>query len=120
MQTRKLGEMETKLADLIWDAAPLSTRALTKRCADAFAWKRTTTYTMLRRLCEQGLFENRDGTVYPLVSRADFKGAQGERFVEETFDGSLPQFIAAFSRRRKLSAKEIDALRRLIDSYEEE
>jgi len=120
MEQFKLGEMEGKLAQLIWDYQPLSTRELTERCQQAFDWKRTTTYTMLKRLCDRALFANRDGKVVALMSREDFQAAQGEQFVEETFGGSLPLFMAAFTRRKKLSKQEAEELRRLIDAYEEE
>ena len=120
MEQYKLGEMETKLAQLIWAHQPLSTRELTERCQEAFGWKRTTTYTMLKRLCDRQLFENRDGQVIALMSQEDFLAAQGELFVEETFGGSLPLFMAAFTRRKKLSKQEVEELRRLINEYEEE
>lgn len=120
MEPYKLGDMEGKLAQLIWEHQPVSTRELTALCEEAFAWKRTTTYTMLRRLCDRGIFENRGGQVVALMSREEFQGAQGEQFVEETFGGSLPLFLTAFARRRKLSRQEIDQLKQLIDEYEEE
>lgn len=120
MEQYKLGEMETRLAQLIWEHQPLSTRALTERCQEEFDWKRTTTYTMLKRLCDRKLFENRDGVVVALMPQEDFQAAQGELFVEETFGGSLPLFMAAFTRHRKLSKTDVEELRRLIDEYEEE
>lgn len=115
----KLGEMEQKFADLIWESEPISTRTLTEVCAEAFAWKRTTTYTMLKRLCERGIFQNRSGTVSSLMSKNEFGAAQGEQFLNESFDGSLPKFLAAFTRRKKLSAKEINEIRQLIDEHQE-
>lgn len=115
----KLGEMEQKFADLIWESEPISTRTLTEVCAEAFAWKRTTTYTMLKRLCERGIFQNHSGTVSSLMSKNEFGAAQGEQFLNESFDGSLPKFLAAFTRRKKLSAKEINEIRQLIDEHQE-
>jgi predicted transcriptional regulator len=120
MEQYRLGEMEQKFADLIWEHAPISTRKLTKLCEEAFDWKRTTTYTMLKRLCLRNLFANEKGTVVVCMSKEDFQAAQGEQFLQETFEGSLPRFLAAFSRRQKLSPDEIDELRKLIDNYEED
>lgn len=120
MEQYKLGEMEQKFADLIWENAPIGSGDLTRLCEKAFAWKRTTTYTMLKRLCDRKIFENDNGTVTALMTKEEFRAAQGEQFINETFDGSLPRFLAAFSRRKKLSDKEILELKRMIDTYEEE
>lgn len=120
MEQFKLGEMEQKFADLIWEQAPIRSGELTRQCEDAFGWKRTTTYTMLKRLCDRHLFQNEKGTVSVLMTKEDFQAAQGEQFVNETFNGSLPQFIAAFSKRKKLSSHEIQELQKLIDAYEED
>lgn len=119
MDPYKPGEMETLFAQLIWKHEPVSSRTLTELCAGAFDWKRTTTYTMLRRLCDRGLFQNINGTVTSLMSEADFRAGQGEQFLNETFEGSLPQFFAAFTRRNKLSKKEIDEIQQLIDEHRE-
>jgi BlaI family penicillinase repressor len=119
MDPYKLGEMEQRFAELIWNHEPISSRTLTELCAEAFDWKRTTTYTMLRRLCDRGLFQNNNGTVSALMSKDDFQAGQGEKFLNETFDGSLPQFFAAFTRRKKLSKKEIVEIQRLIDEHKE-
>jgi predicted transcriptional regulator len=120
MEQYKLGEMEQKFADLLWEQAPISTGKLTKLCEEVFDWKRTTTYTMLKRLCLRNIFANENGTVVVRISKEDFQAAQGEQFIQETFDGSLPRFLAAFSRRQKLSLDEIDELRKLIDNFEED
>lgn len=120
MEQLKLGEMEQKFADIIWENAPIGSRELTQLCEKAFAWKRTTTYTMLKRLCDRGLFVNDNGVVSVLMAKEEFQAAQGEQFINETFDGSLPRFLAAFSKRKKLSDKEISELKKLIDTYEEE
>lgn len=120
MEQYRLGEMEQKFADLIWENAPVGSGELAKLCEKAFGWKRTTTYTMLKRLCERQIFVNEKGTVKSLMSREEFGAAQGEQFLNETFDGSLPGFLAAFSRRKKLGEKEIAALQKLIDDYREE
>lgn len=120
MEQYKLGEMEQKFADLIWENAPIGSGDLAKQCEKAFAWKRTTTYTMLKRLCDRNIFINKSGTVTALMTREEFLAAQGEQFINETFGGSLPRFLAAFSRRKKLGDKEILELKRLIDTYEED
>lgn len=120
MEPYKLGEMEQKFADLIWESAPIGSGALTKLCEKAFGWKRTTTYTMLKRLCQRRIFANEGGMVVCLMSREEFRAAQGEQFINEAFDGSLPCFLAAFSKRRRLSGKEIEELKKLIDEYGEE
>ncbi|MGI6684109.1 MAG: BlaI/MecI/CopY family transcriptional regulator [Bacillota bacterium] len=117
MKNYKLGEMERKFADLIWEHEPVTSRELTELCAQEFNWKRTTTYTMLRRLCDREIFKNNDGTVISLMSRDEFLALQGEQFLEETFEGSLPRFIAAFTRRKKLSDREVKEIQRLIDGY---
>ena len=119
MEKYKLGEMEQKFADLIWANEPVSSRTLTELCEKAFSWKRTTTYTMLKRLCEREIFQNECGTVTSLMSKSEFGAAQGEQFLTETFDGSLPRFLAAFTRRKKLSEKEIKEIQKLIDDHRE-
>ena len=118
MEPYKLGEMEGRLAELIWAHAPVSTRTLIGLCAEAFGWKRTTTYTMLKRLCERGIFASQDGMVTALLAREDFQAAQGEQFLNETFGGSLPRFLAAFTRRRSLSGQEIQEIQKLIEDYD--
>ena len=120
MEPYKLGEMEQKFADLIWKHAPITTGELVKLCEQTFEWKRTTTYTMLKRLCLRNLFENVGGTVEIKTTREDFQAAQGEQFLMENFDGSLPRFLTAFSRRKKLSSREVAELRRLIEAYDED
>ena len=92
-------------------------KRLVKLCEAELNWKKPTTYTVLRKLCERGIFQNEGGIVTSLVSEQDYYALQSEKFVEETFDGSLPAFFAAFTKRKQLSAEEIDELRRLIDSY---
>ncbi len=115
MTEAKLGVIETRFADLIWSREPISSGELVKLCDRELNWKKSTTYTILRRLCERGIFCNNNGTVTSLVSKDEFFAAQSEKFVEETFDGSLPRFLAAFSMRKKLSDEEICELQKLID-----
>lgn len=119
MEPYKLGEMEQRFAEIIWANEPVSSRRLTELCAEAFGWKRTTTYTMLRRLCDRKLFKNQSSTVTALMTKQEFEDAQGEQFLNETFGGSLPQFFAAFTRRNKLTQTEIQELQQLIDRHKE-
>ncbi len=119
MNDIQLGAVEAKFADMIWAAAPVTTSALVKTAEEAFAWKRTTTHTVIKRLCEKGLFVNTGGTVTALISRDEFYAMQSERIVEQNFSGSLPAFVAAFTSNRGLSSKEAKELRRLIDQAEE-
>lgn len=119
MEQIKLGAVEARFADIIWDNAPLTSGELVKLCQTQLQWKKSTTYTVLKKLCEKGLFENRGGTVTALVSREEFYGMQSTQFVEETFQGSLPAFIAAFTQRQKLSAQEVAEIRRMIAEFEE-
>lgn len=116
----RLGEVESRFADIIWNHEPLSSRRLAELAEQELTWKRTTTYTVLKRLCDRGLFQNQNGTVTSLVNRKEFYALQSEKFVEETFDGSLPAFLAAFGSRKRLSQKEIDELQKLIDRMREE
>ncbi len=119
MEEKKLGAVESKFADIIWSHEPLHSRELVKLCETELSWKKPTTYTVLRRLCERGIFQNADGIVTSRISREEFYAMQSERFVEETFSGSLPSFLAAFTRSRGLTKQEIDEIRRMIDEYEE-
>lgn len=119
MDEMKLGMIESRFAELIWSHEPLTSGELVKLCREELAWKKSTTYTVLKKLCDRGLFRNDGGTVTAAVSREEFHAMQSERFVEETFDGSLPAFLAAFTRRKKLSEEEIRQLQRLIDQNRE-
>ena len=120
MEQYRLGEMEKRLADIIWANAPLTTRKLTQLCEEAFGWKRTTTYTMLKRLCDRHLFVNNNGTIEILVNKDDFALAQSKNFIDETFEGSLPMFLTLFSKNKSITKEDIDRLQQLIDSYKEE
>lgn len=115
MEDYKLGAIESRFADLIWQRAPLPSGELVKLCQQELSWKKSTTYTVLKKLCDRGLFCNEHGTVSAVLSREEFQALQSERFVEETFDGSLPAFLAAFTSRKKLSPEEAAQLQRLID-----
>ena len=120
MEDLKLGVVEARFADLVWQNEPLTTKALVALCEKELLWKRTTTYTVLKKLCEKGIFQTQNSTVSSLIARAEFYAMQSEKFVEDTFDGSLPAFIAAFASRRKPSAEEIEEIYRMIDSLKGE
>lgn len=120
MDKYKLGDMEKRFADMIWENAPVQTRDLINLCAEDFDWKRTTTYTMLKRLCDRGIFINTDGTVKVLMEKEDFLAEKGEEFLDESFGGSLPKFITAFTQRKKISDQEIEEIQKLINEYREE
>ena len=120
MSDYQMGAVESKFADIIWENEPISSTELSKRSEEILKWKKSTTYTVLKRLCDKGIFQNIKGTVTSLISKQEFYSLQSEKFVEETFEGSLPAFLAAFSKRKKLSANEISEIRKMIDSYKED
>ena len=115
MTQYKLGEVESAFAALIWDNEPLPSSRLVELCAERLDWKKSTTYTVLRRLCQKGIFQNEGGMVTSLLTREEFAARQSQEFVGQAFDGSLPKFLAAFASRKKLSGEEIEQLQRLID-----
>lgn len=119
MRELKMGAVESRFADIIWQHEPLSTSELVRLAGEELGWKRTTAYTVLKRLSERGIFQNKNGTVTSLISREEFYSMQSEKFVEETFQGSLPAFLAAFTKRKELTPEEVAEIRRLIDSYGE-
>lgn len=114
MSEMKLGVIESQFADIIWQNEPIPSGELVKLCATELRWKKSTTYTVLRKLCERGIFQNVDGVVSSVISKEDFYAIQSEEFVQETFKGSLPAFLAAFTSRNKLSEQEISELEQLI------
>lgn len=116
----KLGPVEASFAAIIWDNEPLTSAELVKLCQEKLNWKKSTTYTVLRRLCQRGLFRNENGTVASLVGREDFAARQSREFVDEAFGGSLPKFLAAFSGGRGLTGEEAAQLQKLIDQSRDE
>lgn len=110
----RLGAIEAQFADIIWQNEPLPSGRLVELAAQALEWKKSTTYTILKRLCDRGIFQNQKGTVTARISRQEFYAMQSEQFVEENFDGSLPAFLAAFGSRKRLSEGEIAELERMI------
>lgn len=119
MDMMKLGVVEARFADIVWENAPLSTKQLVALCEERLQWKRTTTYTVLKKLCERGLFLTENSTVTVCVSKEEFYAMQSEKFVDETFDGSLPAFIAAFTARKTLTAAEREEILAMIAAYGE-
>lgn len=118
MREYKFTDAEAKFADIIWANAPISSGALVKLCETELNWKKSTTYTMLKRLESKEVFKNDNGLVKSLITKEDFYAEQSKQFVEENF-GSLPKFLAAFARSKKMSDKEIDELQRLINEHKE-
>lgn len=116
MSELRMGNAESKFADIIWEREPISSGELAKLGNENFEWKKTTSFTVLKRLCERGIFQNKNGVVTSLISRDEFYARHSVQYVEETFGGSLPAFLTAFGQRKKLSDKEIRELQQIIDS----
>lgn len=110
-----MGALESRFADLIWNHEPMASKDLIKMAEKELNWKSSTSYTVLKRLCERGIFQLQDKTVTSLISREEFYGMKSEQFLDETFDGSLPAFITAFGARKKLPDEEVEVLKKLID-----
>ena len=119
MREYRIGEGEYQFLKVVWDNQPISSSDLVKICRELFDWKKSTTYTILKRLCEKGLLKNDNSRVTALTDREKFEKYQSEKMVKNTFYGSLPKFIAAFMRDKKLSEKEREELKALIDNYKE-
>ena len=117
MNDYTLGAVESRFADLIWENEPIASGALVRLCETELHWKKPTTYTVLRKLCARGIFQNENGTVTAVLSREAFYARQSEEYVESSFGGSLPAFLAAFTTRKKLSEQEIRELQALIDAH---
>ncbi len=111
----ELGEVQERFAKIIWEKAPVTSGELVKICNDSFGWKKSTTYTVLRKLCDKGLFENDNGTVKVLMTNGEYQAKKSEEVIDEFFDGSLPAFIAAFTNGKKVAPEEVEELQRLID-----
>ena len=112
-------EAENQLAELIWRHEPVASGELVKLAAQELDWKKSTTYTVLRKICENGIFANQESVVTSLMSKEEYTRLKGERYLEENYNGSLPGFVAAFLKRQKLSKKEIEELAELIETYKE-
>lgn len=115
----KMAEGETRLAELVWENEPIPSMELVKLCEEKMEWKKSTTFTVLKKLCSRGILKNQDAVVTSLVPKEEFVRAKSRKFVEDTFGGSLPGFIAAFMGKEKLSSKQIEELKQMIDNYKE-
>ena len=117
MSNKKMGVIESRFADFIWNDEPITSGQLVKMAEKELGWKATTSYTVLKRLCERGIFQNKDGAVTSLITREEYYALQSEQYVDETFNGSLPAFLAAFGSRKKMSDAEIEELKKIIDGF---
>ncbi len=120
MHDIELGVVQERFADIVWANEPVASGELVKICEKELCWKKPTTYTVLRKLCEKGLLQNVDGIVSSLISKEEFYSLKSEQVVTESYQGSLPAFIAAFVSRKKLSAEEAEEIRRMIDEFKED
>ena len=120
MPEKTMGAVERRFADLIWDNEPITAAELARLADRELGWKKTTAYTALKRLCEKGIFRNESGTVSPILSREEFQRRQSQKFLDDTCGGSLPAFIAAFTKQGDLSRADLEEIRKMLDEYEKE
>ena len=119
MAEYRLADGEARFAELIWEREPIGSTELVRLCEERFGWKKSTTYTVLKKLCERGIFQNQDAVVTARMSREEFYGGKSRQFVEETFGGSLPCFLTAFIGKKKLTDEQVEEMKGLIESYRE-
>lgn len=117
VETPKIFESEYRFCLILWDNEPIRSSELVRLCKDQLGWKPTTTYTVIKRLSDRGVLKNENSVVSSLVSKQDAQAYQIEEMVEKTFEGSLPAFVAAFTRDQRISQAEIDAVQEMIDRY---
>ncbi len=117
MNEYQMGVVESKFADIIWENEPIASPELAKKSEEVLKWKKSTTYTVLKRLCDKGIFQNNKGVVTSLISKDKFYSLQSEKFIDETFSGSLPAFLTAFTSRKKLTSEEVAKLQQIVDEY---
>jgi predicted transcriptional regulator len=120
MDKFKLTKSEARFADLIWSNAPLTSTKLVKIAEQEMRWKKSTTYTVLKTLCEKGIFQNESAMVSAVLTREEFYSRQSRHYVDDTFEGSLPRFLVSFIGGKSLSASQAEELKRLIDEHKEE
>lgn len=120
MMDIELGAVQERFADIVWANEPIGSGELVKICEKELNWKKPTTYTVLRKLCGKGLFRNVDGIVTSIVSREDFYSAKSEQIIEDSYEGSLPAFIAAFTSKKDLTEQEVDEIQKMIDRFKKE
>jgi len=113
----ELGAVQARFADIVWEHEPIASGDLVKICEKELSWKKPTTYTVLRKLCEKGLLQNEDGIVTSKIPRDEFYSAKSEQIVEDSFQGSLPAFVAAFISRKELTPKEAEEIQNMIDAF---
>lgn len=117
MDTPKIYDSEYRFCLILWENEPVKSRELARLCAEQLGWKPTTTYTVIKRLSERGVLKNENTVVSSLVSKEEIQSSEIDQLVEKTFEGSLPAFVAAFTRNRKMTDAEIDEVQRMIDEY---
>lgn len=117
METPKVFESEYRFCLILWDHEPVTGRELVRLCREQLGWKQSTTYTVIKRLLERGILKNEQSVVTSLVTKEQVQAAEIDELVEKTFEGSLPAFVAAFTKHRKMTAAEIDAVQAMIDQY---
>ena len=120
MEKIELGEIQQRFAEIVWENEPVSSGKLVKICEERLNWKKPTTYTVLRKLCEKGILQNKEGTVTSIISKGEFYQQKGRQVINDYFRGSLPAFIAAFTDRKELSANEINEIQELINRYKKD
>ena len=119
METPKIFESEYRFCLILWEHEPINSTRLVELCKEKLGWSKATTYTVIRRLSERGVLKNENTIVSSLISKEEAQKSRLDEMVEETFEGSMPAFIAAFSKSKRLSKDEVEQLRQLIDSYQE-
>ena len=119
MEVPKIFESEYRFCEILWEHEPVTSSELVRLCNEALEWKKSTTYTVIRRLSERGVLKSEGAVVTSLISREDVQSAESAEVVERTFSGSLPSFIAAFTRKKNLSNQEVDEIQKIIDTYKE-
>lgn len=120
MKSIELAAVQERFADIVWENEPIASGDLVQICEKKLNWKKPTTYTVLRKLCEKGLLQNVDGIVSSLISKEEFYSAKSEQIIEDSYKGSLPAFIAAFTSHKKLTKKDVDEIQQLIDAFKRE
>ena len=120
MKDFELGAIQERFADIVWAHEPIPSGELARICEKELRWKRPTTYTVLRKLCEKGLFRNRDGVVVSLVPREEFYAAKSEQIIEDSYRGSLPAFVASFISKKNITSEEAAEIQKMIDAFKQE
>lgn len=120
MKSMKLGEIQAKFVELVWENEPISSGNLVKICEDRLNWKKSTTYTVLRKMCEKGILQNNKGIVSSKISKEEYYQQKGEQIINNYFEGSLPAFIASFTNQNALSIQDINEIQDLINRYKKD